>query len=730
MSNLRLGPVTYNAQSGDLLRDGVKVRIRPKTAAFLSFLLKQPGKIVSKDELFDEIWNDRIVGDNTLMQCVRELRHALDDSASEPRYIETVHGRGYRWIGPTPTLSDEARNLSPNTVRKKFAYSIAATALLAFISLGYFWIEKFSFEGNPAPTIAVLPVLNNTNVDAFEAVTGRLTTHLVDELLLLKVFQAVELNTDQRPASSVWLLETTLTEAQGVTQFAYRLEGPTGTVAGVSKTLTELAVAIADVATGDAPLGNSIDGGGFDFSRGLSAYRRGNSDLAKRYLEASLLVDPENKETMVVLAAAHYELGSWPEAEMLIAAIGEEVPGLGQRIYGFAAEISGRIAHRKGDVHNAERALTNAKSHYEADGDIVAQAGILNSLALVYTDKGHTGDYLAARSAASNLLAVQSELPSHAAALLSIATTVNPIITEQSNRERLEQAAILFEQLGDQRNFAAAKRAFGANPAFSMGERKAALLESLRVYRSIGNRIGVIDTQFELSSQYIREMSGQEALNAVEEVRIAAKNLGARRDEARATFYRGLAHMTIALDTETTAKRREIEFAIEDFDAAIEIYDSLGIVFDSAAPRLHLGAALLETNRNRDALAAFEQAERKFRALHYRPGQAGALIGAARAKMMLGSTEEAIDLLNKAERLLPQISPISNRLRARMAYENGETNLAIQLMEGAREASGETWTRIDENALTSFRNDAAQAGMELPPFSMFALFISSDRGAT
>ena len=55
--------------------------------------------MVTKDELFAAVWPETSVGDAALVTCIQELRSALRDDARRPRYIETLHRRGYRFIG-------------------------------------------------------------------------------------------------------------------------------------------------------------------------------------------------------------------------------------------------------------------------------------------------------------------------------------------------------------------------------------------------------------------------------------------------------------------------------------------------------------------------------------------------------------------------------------------------------------------------------------------------------
>ena len=76
-----------------------RLRLSPRAFAVLDYLHKRAGKLVEKDELHRAVWRGAIVSDGALVVCIRELREALGDDARQPRYIETVHRRGYRFIG-------------------------------------------------------------------------------------------------------------------------------------------------------------------------------------------------------------------------------------------------------------------------------------------------------------------------------------------------------------------------------------------------------------------------------------------------------------------------------------------------------------------------------------------------------------------------------------------------------------------------------------------------------
>jgi DNA-binding winged helix-turn-helix (wHTH) protein/tetratricopeptide (TPR) repeat protein len=91
-------PFRLDSKNEQLWRENEEVRLRRKTFAVLRHLAEHPGELVTKAALLDAIWPDVSVSDSMPAHSVRELRKALGDTAHTPRFIETVQGRGYRFI--------------------------------------------------------------------------------------------------------------------------------------------------------------------------------------------------------------------------------------------------------------------------------------------------------------------------------------------------------------------------------------------------------------------------------------------------------------------------------------------------------------------------------------------------------------------------------------------------------------------------------------------------------
>ncbi len=149
----RFGAFEVDVRAGELRRNGLKQRLSGQPFQVLLVLLANAGEVVSRDKLRTELWtkNTFVDFDHGIGVTINTIREALGDSAESPRYIETLRGRGYRFIAPVrwedgngallslPSASgiDGARvprsNVAVAGWRQAAPWAVAATALLALM---------------------------------------------------------------------------------------------------------------------------------------------------------------------------------------------------------------------------------------------------------------------------------------------------------------------------------------------------------------------------------------------------------------------------------------------------------------------------------------------------------------------------------------------------------------------------------------------------------------------
>ncbi len=96
---IAFGPFVVDTPNARVLRDGAPVAMTPKAFDVLHYLASRPDRLVAKDELLAAIWPDVVVSEASIKVCIREIRRALGDDAARPTIIQTIHRRGYRFIG-------------------------------------------------------------------------------------------------------------------------------------------------------------------------------------------------------------------------------------------------------------------------------------------------------------------------------------------------------------------------------------------------------------------------------------------------------------------------------------------------------------------------------------------------------------------------------------------------------------------------------------------------------
>ena len=102
---LEFGPYRLESGPDRLWRDSEEIALRPKSLKVLAYLARRPGRLVTKEELREQVWGATHVSDTRLRVTVSEVRAALGDDQDSPAYLETVPGRGYRFVATNETTA-------------------------------------------------------------------------------------------------------------------------------------------------------------------------------------------------------------------------------------------------------------------------------------------------------------------------------------------------------------------------------------------------------------------------------------------------------------------------------------------------------------------------------------------------------------------------------------------------------------------------------------------------
>ncbi len=112
-SRYRFDAFVLDVGDRQLWREGTRVDLNARYLDALALLVQNHGQLVKKDQFFEEVWDDVVVSDSALTQCIKEIRRHLGDDASNPRYIQTVPGHGYRFVGPVEPLATQGPSAGP-----------------------------------------------------------------------------------------------------------------------------------------------------------------------------------------------------------------------------------------------------------------------------------------------------------------------------------------------------------------------------------------------------------------------------------------------------------------------------------------------------------------------------------------------------------------------------------------------------------------------------------------
>ena len=204
---VRFGPFELNIATGDLRKFGVELKLRPQPAKVLALLATQPGAVVKRDQLREEIWGRDVFVDfeHGLNLCIREIRATLGDDADKPRYIETVPRVGYRFLAhveevaaqahpapstaPTTTISAQRPGAEPRKKLPLWRRVLVGTITLFVLALtippAFRRLRGRSFPATKTARIeslAVLPLENLSEDPEQQYFADGMTDELITEL--------------------------------------------------------------------------------------------------------------------------------------------------------------------------------------------------------------------------------------------------------------------------------------------------------------------------------------------------------------------------------------------------------------------------------------------------------------------------------------------------------------------------------------------------------------------
>jgi eukaryotic-like serine/threonine-protein kinase len=213
---MRFGPFELDARARELRKHGIKIKLNEQPARILLMLVEYPGEIVLREEIQRTLWpNNTIVEfDHGINVAIQKLRIALGESGDNPRYIETVARRGYRFLGevqqpaepqtkpapePAPpgangASAPESGNTAPRGRLPKYT-AAAAVAALALLAVVIGWRQRTEARPLTDQDVLVLADFTNTTGDTvFDGALRQALSFELEQSSFLRIMDATEVN--------------------------------------------------------------------------------------------------------------------------------------------------------------------------------------------------------------------------------------------------------------------------------------------------------------------------------------------------------------------------------------------------------------------------------------------------------------------------------------------------------------------------------------------------------
>lgn len=208
-SIVRFGTFEVAFPAGELRKSGVRIKVQQQPMKLLEILLERHGEVVAREELRQRVWPEESFGDfdQAVNIAIAKLRSALGDSAENPRYIETLPKRGYRFIAQ---VSVENRGKAPigeslesqkvesedqpkiRATQHRVLWGVLGIALCIGVAIFAFWMLRSANRGsNRIRSLAVLPLENLSKDDSQDYFADGMTDELITDLAQIGALRVV-----------------------------------------------------------------------------------------------------------------------------------------------------------------------------------------------------------------------------------------------------------------------------------------------------------------------------------------------------------------------------------------------------------------------------------------------------------------------------------------------------------------------------------------------------------
>jgi len=422
----------FDPKSGRLknLTHDTEVYLRQKLVALLAHLHSHQQRVVSKQELLDTLWEHGQYREKSLSQSILELRKALGDSASEPKYIRTLPNQGYQWIAADVAELDVSLTNSQETSSEdnlldtdepqrlsnfiRIPHILVAFLLLVILGITAYFVlfekggeikleasaQLHKASQNGITKVIILPFKNATGTQVMNWVEYGLSEMLTYDLSLIDSIEVIAptqirapFNLKEHSAWSADLMtkyqaDMVLTAAISLEKeeqvLSYQLITAEGEQEGKQIKRLDLAVSMPDVASEifreirpnsqltELDAYTYVPSAMHDFARGLQALQTDGYVLAQYYFKASMQIDKSHTWSVLYQAISQYQLGEWQAAEAVFRELvnnNKEAAILESAHFWLAL-----IHYRQGELEQAQTELEISQRFYVANQQDLVQS--------------------------------------------------------------------------------------------------------------------------------------------------------------------------------------------------------------------------------------------------------------------------------------------------------------------------------------------------------------------
>lgn len=581
-----------NTQQPDADTNG----LRHKVAQLLDYLIEHRDRVVSKEELLENLWQQGDYRENSLTQSIRELRLALGDNAKNPTFIKTYSQRGYQWIcplQPSAPLEGSATHSPPPQVSeeqpsKNYRAKILIAVTLSILILAAIIHTVTGEKSKPiqsAQSLLVLPFINATN----DASMAWLELGLAD-MLAIDMQRSQQLQVTPPAVANALLLDAELDwptlpvhirsllrerELDAALQGSVRLHNDqqvldfkliyrdgraqqgsisypslpadTHSIGRQILMLLQPDTAPKLPTTSEDPIAAQA------LAKGMQALQEKGPVDAHKYFQASLVLQENSHWARGYLAYSHFALGDWKKAETLLDQIPLNSLKQDASLDAFISYSRAEIAYRRGS-DNLVEAINLATTKAEATLDTQQMARSYRLQAAVARDTMQWQQQNIWLNKANRLLSGKKTMHSEAEKLFYLGNPSseglekNPHINLESNQARLLQALNFYQQIGNKAMIAASQLAIAQNYSFALEQRSQALKKAIELYREQQLPYELAQTLIYEGFYFMQLHQGKKAETSFRSAKNIAIKLGAQPTVILANFYLAFAALDQGLN--------------------------------------------------------------------------------------------------------------------------------------------------------------------------------------